>query len=347
MRLLEFLLGLVIAAATLWDVFTTVLVPGRPPGWRGIAGLVLAGALPIWRRTRSTGNVRYHHVLFAPVLLLLAFLSWMLLLLAGFGLMIHAVGTLFEPPLNSFAQALYVAGCSIMTLGVSEVDAHGPARWIIVAASFAGMTTVTVTVTFILQIQSALQHRETAVLALSVVSGSSGTGIRLLETYADLKVTGDLQLLFQSWSDWSAAVLHSHAAHPILSYFRSADVESDWPAALSVVLDAATLVSVFTTDAASGSATLMHRSGSRTASRLAAIYHLEEPSLPAEPAQTAWVLRDRLEHAGYPLRNDPEATARFDKMRGDYAGRLAALADHFGARPVPLLPEPHVERGSP
>ena len=50
--------------------------------------------------------------------LVLTFAAWMLLLLAGFGLMIHASGSLFIPHIVSFQDALWVAGSSLMTLGV-------------------------------------------------------------------------------------------------------------------------------------------------------------------------------------------------------------------------------------
>ena len=183
-----------------------------------------------------------------------------------------------------------------------------------------------------------MQQRETAVLALSGVAGKPGSGIQLLETYAELKLTGDLPLLFRSWRDWSASVLHSHAAHPVLSYFRSADAESDWPAALAIMLDAAMLVAAFTDDPAAGSATLMHRSGSRTAERLLALYKLDAAEIETPSNETVSKLRDRLGRAGYKLREDGQLAARLEAIRTDYAGRAAALADHLGTRRVDLLP---------
>jgi hypothetical protein len=338
--LLEFVIGLAITLATLSDVFAGVLVPGAASGWLGVASAVRTITLPVWRRVTRVHEHRNRRLsnFFAPALFLLVFLAWMALLLAGFGLMVHAASSYFKPPLASFSQALYVAGSSILTLGVSEVDALGSGRWLLLSAALSGFSIITATVTFILQVQTALHQREAGVLTLSGMAGRPGSGIELLETFAQLDMLAELPEFFRYWRNWSASVLHSHVAHPVLGYFHSVDAESDWLSALTVLLDAATLSLVFTQGPATGAATLMHRAGSRTAARLCELYKLDD-CVPEPPAPTVIdALVERLARAGYAMRDQHDPGSRFHRMRTDYFGRMAALAAHLGAEPIALLP---------
>lgn len=339
---LEFIVGLAITVATLADVFATVVVPGPWSGWLGVSRRTRSIALHAARAKRTVlrRSATHFSFYFGPAIFLLSFFAWNLLLLFGFGLMMHANADLFEPQLDDLAQAIYLAGSSFVTLGVSEVDAYGFGRWLILAAGLAGFSIITATVTFILQVQSAFHDREWHVLTLVGLAGRPPSGIALLETYAELGVVDELPELFRSWRDWSASVLHSHAAHPVLGYFQSVDADNDWLSALGTMLDASTLLAAVTDEhPASGAATMLHRSASRTVEALCVLYGLpeERPALPDGP--TTERLRSRLAAAGYPVRGAHEAAIRFARMRADYEGRLAALTEHFGAAPIELLPE--------
>ena len=135
----------------------------------------------------------------------------MFLLLVGFSLMFHAAGHLFSPPVLEFDLATYIAGSSLLTLGVSEVSAHGLARWLILSAALCGFGVITATISFILQVQSSLHQREAGELTLSGLAGSPPSGVNLFETFANLKFVPSLETFIKDWRDWSTAVLHSHA----------------------------------------------------------------------------------------------------------------------------------------
>jgi hypothetical protein len=338
---LEFLLGLAITAATLIDVFASVVVPGPWSGWLGVPRRTRTFALHASRAKRivlrrSSAQFSFY---FGPALFLLSFLAWIGLLLLGFGLMMHALPDLFDPRLDDLSQAIYLAGSSFVTLGVSEVDAYGFGRWLILGAGLAGFSIITATVTFILQVQTAFHDREWRVLTLVGLAGRPPSGIALLEAYAELGIVDELPDFFRSWRDWSASVLHSHSAHPVLGYFQSVDADNDWLSALATVLDASTLVAALTEHGATGAATMMHRGGSRTAETLCALYGLPEEPATTPDRATVERLRGRLAAAGYSVRSAHDAGVRFARMRADYDGRLSALTAHFGTVPVTLLPE--------
>jgi hypothetical protein len=335
---LEFAAGVTVALVVLADLFATLLVPGPVAGRLSILLHIRKASLPVWRRAaeRRDGEDPRPSNVFAPFTFLLTFTAWMLMLLVAYGLMLHATAHLFQPRLEGFGDALWIAGCSLLTLGVSEYDADGIARWIILSAALSGFSALTAAITFMLQVQTGLHQREPEVLTLTGLAGVPPSGIVLLETLMALDAEPQLASFFLKWRDWSAATLHSHLAYPVLSYFRSVDTENDWLAALEAVLDAATLVAACTTDRAAGSAVLLHRTGARTASRLRRMFRL----LPAVTTVEAVGVRDlvaRLERAGFGIA-DGDPVERFLRMRADYAGDITALARYLGGNRAELVP---------
>lgn len=338
----EFILGLVIAVFALLDVFSTILMPGPNKGPFRVALHLRNLILPAWRYLsvkRAGGRRQRLSNLFAPLLFLALFGTWIALLLAGFGLMFHASSAWFTPRLDDVSQALYVAGSSLLTLGVSEVDATGHARWLILWAALSGFGVITAAFTYILQVQSSLHQRESGVLTLSGMAGKPPSGIALLEAFAALELRGELRSFFRDWRDWSAAILHSHVSYPALAYFHSVDAESDWLSALNVVLDAATLVMGLTEDDARGSAALMHRAGSRTVAHICDMFDLGgDERFEPETVDVA-TLQERLRRAGFPVKPPHASDAvHLQKLRFDYAERLVLLANHLGAERTFLLP---------
>ncbi|WP_425228060.1 ion channel [Sphingomonas sp.] len=325
--------GLVLTGVTLADIFATILVPGPAEGVLRIGArlrqpaMLAARLFSFRRRTPRQGRSN----VLAPLVFLLIFASWMLLLLLGYGLLFFGLRHHFTPELTGLDDALYFAGSSLLTLGVSEVNAHGPARWLLLAAGLSGFGVITATLTFVVQVQSALHQRESRVLTLASLAGTPPTGIGLLQAVASLDVGSELHDFFRIWRDWAAAMLHSHIASPMLIFFHSVDAESDWLTSLEAVLDAATMLMALTQHEARGAATLMHRTGSRTAARLAGLLGVEALDPAPLGAEVVRRLIERLRQSGYVVDDDgEEAIATFERLRGDYAGRINALAKELG-----------------
>ena len=162
--ILLFIIGLALAAMTLLDVFETVVVPGGSRASLKVARRLVRGLLPLWKAAR--GKRHGLSGAFAPLVLVLCFIIWIALLALGFGLMAYAARSHFVPPLRSIPDAIYMVGSSIVTIGVSEEDALGFGRWIILAAGFCGLGVMTMAVTYLLEVQSSVS---------SATSGSSSS----------------------------------------------------------------------------------------------------------------------------------------------------------------------------
>lgn len=337
---IEFAAGLLITGVTLVDVFSSILVPGPAKTALHVVGRMRQLSLPLWRWMSGGGRRKRLSNSFAPLLFSLAFLSWLVLLCAGFGLMLHACASSFRPPLRSVGDAFYVAGSNLLTVGTAAFEPQGFARFLLLIAALSGFGVITATITFILEIQTNLHERESGVLKLGGISGSPPSGLGLLENFAALGLKQELPAFFREWADWSASVMNSHVSFPVLVYFHSVGAECDWVVALQIVLDAATLLMALTDERCAGSAVYLHRTGSRTAAHIAGIFRLDEKVRQHVDLPALQEVVGRLRAAGYSVRDpDDEALAKLRDLRSDYLGRVRALGEHLGSEHRAIVPQ--------
>lgn len=330
-RVVEALFGVLIVLGTMLDVFLTIIVPGRVSIGPRTTALVRRVFLPIWvRAARRAGKARAHAILgtFAGAMLVSVFLLWLAMILLGFAMTAHALDRAFTPPLGSFAEALFQVGTAMTTLGLSGHQATGWARLPIFLAGLCGLLVITLTLTYIVQIQSALQRREPLVLLLPVRAGLPPSGLQLLLVTRELRVEHRLGHLFEQWEAWAGDVLLTYGAWPALIYFRSQAREANWLAALNAMLDASVLVQ-FLENAGSGEARLFYRAGIDVIGLLCRTLNLpaEEPPTDNGPEWMDQVRR--LSHAGYALAERRDRSDEMKRMRDRYEGHIRALARHL------------------
>lgn len=322
-----FLAGVILAALTLRDVFQTVIVPGESRSSLQVARRLIHLLLPVWKLAR--GKRRGLSGSFAPSILVFSFIIWMAFLMLGFALMAWAVRDHFQPALESYWEALYVAGCSLVTVGVSEENALGIARWVVLGSGFSGFAVVTMAVTYLLQVQNNVTRRDTGIIKLTTVAGSPPSAVTLLKRFAAIRNQHELGETLRASRDWCAAVRQSHVSHPTLIYFQSVGSEAGWPASLSALLDLSLLLEFFIdTEESYGPAVLLREEGERMARELASSAGIN-PN-PIEPDEAELVqARGQLAEAGYKLRAEPDLAA-VAVYRAEYRSCIQALAEHLG-----------------
>lgn len=301
----ETLAGLALVAVVLADVFRSLVVP-RPSArtlrlgpWIAIGAM--RGAL---RLTRQRRRPQRHELLGAlgPALLVAELLIWVAVLILGFGLLLDGLRSDFKQ-VDSLADAAYIAASAMFTLGLpSGFEATGPARIVVAIAALSGLGVVTLTVTFLLAIQGALTERGKLVLRLRARTGPHPSGLVILLAHARLGEEHPPTLVefFGGWEEWSAAVLLTHRAFPILCYFRSTDPDCEWLAA-----------------------------------DLARQFKLRPDWSPELDEAAFRAAAARLREAGFGVRAAPDASwQRFSTLRAAYAPPLAALCDRFGVEPA-------------
>ena len=327
------IIGVVLAAMTLRDVFETVVVPGGSRASLRVARRVGALLLPLWKAVR--GRRRGISGAFAPVVLFGSFVIWISLLATAFGLMAYSVRGHFRPPLKSLFDAIYMVGSSIVTIGVSEEDALGVGRWIVLGAGFCGLAVMTMAVTYLLQVQSSIGQRDTGIIKLNTSAGQPPSALTLLERFAALRNQGELRETLMESRNWCATVRQSHTAHPTLIYFQSIGIGAGWPAALGALMDLALLAEHCIDDETLyGPSVLLRQEGVRMARDLSDLAGVEPKEVDVNQAELEQTV-NRLRSSDYPIRRNVDYSAMISQ-RSEYCAYVEAIADHLG-KPAGIL----------
>jgi ion channel len=330
---LLFIAGLVLALLTLSDVFQTVVVPGGSHAFLQVARRIVWALLPLWKYGR--GRRRGLSDMFGPLALVLSFVVWICLLTVSFGLMVFALRSDFRPPLTNLGDALYLVGSTLATVGLSESNPLGAARWIILAAGFGGLGVMTLAVTYLLEVQSSIAKRDTGIIKLNTSAGEPPSAVTLLERFAAIGNRDELAQTLHEGRNWCATVRQSHSSHPSLIYFQGVSTQMGWPAALGALLDLALLAErCLDEKSLHGPAILLRAEGTRMAKELAESIGLRPMTIAPDEAETKEAAR-RLKRFGYPIIGDPDF-ATIARDRSDYRRYVDPLAQHLG-KPTAVL----------
>jgi hypothetical protein len=342
MGLIEGIAGVFLVVIILFDVFLTVVVPRRAPQLGRLLRLsryVVAKLWMVWRwlGLRMDTAERRESFLgaFGALSIILLLASWVAGLVLGYGLILDALRAQVRPEPENLGSSMYFAGTALLTLGFGDyVALNGPARLTTLVAAASGLGTFAVVITLLYTLYGSFQRREIAVVVLEASAGAPPSGVTLLETYALAGILDDLPRLFRDWQAWAAEVLDSHLAYPILGYFRSSHDNDSWISSLGAVMDAATLVLTTIEDGPYGWAKLSRAVGGHCLEDLVQNFRLDdEPEVGVERAEFDEA-RQRLERAGFRLKDADQSWASFSRLRMEYAGRVNALARHWATPPA-------------
>jgi hypothetical protein len=339
MDVVIFLAGIAVVALVLWDIFEGIVVPRPTPGRFRIARYVVPPTWKAWRwfafQTRTGLGRDALLGLYAPGAAVLLLVMWLSVLVVGYGLLLFALRTQLMPSPTNLVEALYFAGTSILTIGYGDIVATGPlTQFIVLTAAASGLGIVGLMITFLFSLFGSYQRREVLVVTLSARAKSPPSAVTLLEAYSRLGLVGELPALFAEWERWTAEVLDTHVAYPLLGYFRSSHDNVSWISALGAVLDAAALVLTTIRGVPRGQAELTKRVGAHLVEDISNNLHLVGDGASVDQTAFDEVYR-RLEQAGYELETEDDAWRSFERARRTYAGRLEALAAYW-ATPAPL-----------
>ena len=345
----SFVLGVLLLWLVFWDLFQSIVLPRPSPGWFRISKYVVRGSWTSVRRLSGHDGPRRERWLgyFAPAITIVLLGCWLATLMLGYGLVFFALRDELRPVPTDLGSAVYFAGTCILTLGFGDIiAAGGAARALAIVAAASGLGAVALVVTFLYSLFGSYQRRETQVVGLQAAAGAPPSAVALLETYRALDLVGRLPELFREWERWSAEVLDTHVAYPLLGFFRSSHDNLTWIGALGSVLDAATLVVTTIEDVPRGEAEMLRRVGSHLVEDISnlgfreRVRHADGPpaedrsKLNPEAFDLAWT---RLSAAGYRLVPAESAWPAFRDARASYQDRLEAMARFWAMRSTSWL----------
>ncbi|MFJ8579881.1 hypothetical protein [Micromonospora sp. NPDC093277] len=257
MRWISGLAGLAVLVITLGSVLRNLVVP------RGLGSALVRS---LWRLTRwllrhAAAPLRGYEARdrflawLAPIVLIAMLWSWLIGLLAGYGLLMHAFSGLSWP--DSFREA----GSSLFTLGFAS-NARSQLNALDFVAAASGPVVIALQIAYLPTLYGAYNRRELEVTLLESRVSQPAWGPELLARQALVGTVDELQGLYEDWERLAADVGETHTNYPVLLAFRSPRPYRSWVVALIAVMDAAAMhISLSPTAATVPAARLMLRSG--------------------------------------------------------------------------------------
>ncbi|HLY03565.1 MAG TPA: potassium channel family protein [Candidatus Cybelea sp.] len=340
------LAGFFLIWIALRDVFLSVVLPQAADRRLRLSAILARSLWRLWRlaaKSYSNEDRRESFLgMFAPFTLMTQLALWVAVLIWGFGTLLYGLPNALQPHSISYTNALYFAGASLLTIGYGDITpASEWARVISLAAGASGLAVVALTASFLFSIFGAFRRRESFVATLGARAGSPPSGVGLLAIAGYLNLCEDLNVVFRQGQAWTAELMESHLAYPILAHYRSSHDYESWVTTLGTLLDAATLV-ITTVDRsasperfdASGQARILFNIGRHAAHDLTHYYGLPlDDIVGLQPAEFEHAC-DRLSTAGFTIRDRAVAWESFCDLRKGYAGHLNALARWLAVPPL-------------
>jgi hypothetical protein len=254
-RALEPALGAVLIALVLADVFLTVLYARMgtgvfSPSVARLTWLCFRGLSRAFGRRRGVVLS-----LCGPAILVLLVFVWASLLTCGTAMVIHpymgtSIRIMTEAPPHEFVTALYAAATSVAIVGTNEfVPQTAVFRIYFLFNSLAGLSVLSLTLTYLMQIYIALQRRNTVGLTVYLQTGLTNDAAELV---AGLGPGGRFTIGYVELSRFAADVATAKEAHhfyPVLFYFRFNEAYYSVSWIIIVALDTVSLIRTALDDA--------------------------------------------------------------------------------------------------
>lgn len=248
LKIIEQVVGALLMALVLLDAFLTVLYARVETGI--ISTRVARGTWLAVRALAKTMPSRRGKVLsFAgPIILVILVLVWGIGLSLGSAFILHAqMGTSIKasngPTSTDFIPALFAGGSSISIVGAGNFEpTSGGIRLFYLFNSLVGMSVISLTLTYLMQIYSALRTRNSKALSLDIGTGRTGDAA---EFVAGLGPQGHFDAGYPTLTDLAESITSTKEAHhfyPVLFYFRFEESYYSVSRFANTALDAMTII---------------------------------------------------------------------------------------------------------
>lgn len=338
MKIVIAILGGGLILLVLWDAFETIILPRRVTRrirltrlfyrYTWLAYSALGTSLLSGRRRGGFFSF------YGPLSLLTLVGLWALGLTIGFACLHWAVGSELSTPdsQQSFLTDLYFSGTTFFTLGLGDIAPHTPlARCLVVLEAGMGFAFLALIIGYVPPLNQSFSRREVSISLLDAHAGSPPTAAEMLLRHRDACGMKALQELLHDWELWSAEFLEIHLSYPVLAYFRSQHDNQSWLAALTTVLDTASLVMTGVEGTCQRQAERTFAMARHAVVDLAIVFYT--PPLDPEPDRLSpgqlALLRAALATSGLKISEGSDADRKLAELRSMYEPYIFSLSTYF------------------
>ncbi|MBY5162806.1 hypothetical protein [Salsipaludibacter albus] len=330
------LVGLAIVALVIADVAVTVLAVSSGPG--PITRIVSRTSWRVFRGLHS--RLQAHSLLRAagPVIVVAIVMSWLLLMIVGWGLVFGQEGSLLEDgeALTPAWGRIHYAAALILGRGTGGfTPGSGVWRFAEQLAALTGVAFIGVAIAYVLPVINAVVHKRKVAATISALGGDP---TEILERAYNGRDFGDLDLHLIALTPEIALVAQRHLAYPVVAYFHSDDRSTALAPSITVLDESLTLLEHVVDDPP---ALALERSAMAPCRATVTTFLRAVESMGIHVADSGGLPRPgvaRLRSAGIPLRpNEEQEEAYAGEELANRRGLLAAFLRHDGAEPAELF----------
>jgi hypothetical protein len=235
------LVGALLVLSMLAEFFVTFVLPRRvkrdPRIARQLYGLLwwpwrkLASLLPPTAADTLLG-------FFGPLGLLVQLALWTFGLVVGFACLQWSNGSDLGTSAD-FGDDLYFSAGGFLSASLTLSPQGAFARTLFLIEAASGFAVLFIVIGYLPALYQAFSQREVAVSQLDARAGSPPSPGALIERAAARGSWDELDRYLAEWERWTAQLMETQLAYPILAYFRSQHVNQNWLSALTAVVDSA------------------------------------------------------------------------------------------------------------
>lgn len=298
-------------------------------GWAFIEGLwttiwidghsaPLTGRLTtlIWKLMRTITGLKRHKLLSlsGPIILVTTVSVWIILILLGWSLIFYADPDSIQNPTTkaypNFIGHIWYIAYTMFTVGNGDyVPTSGAWELSSSLVAFGGMGMVTLSVTYILQIISAVVAKRAFASQVTSIGTSPEDFVTSQWTGDSF---GDIELQLSSISGSLATLTEQHMAYPILHYYHAANAQKANPIALVTLDEALTIITYGVPEKHHPAGTILKSSRNSIKSFLDTLRGAYiKPSDDVPPLPDLSKLREK----GVPTVDDETFKAKLDEMK--------------------------------
>jgi hypothetical protein len=341
-RVVVGIVGAVLVVAILAEFFVTFVLPRRVKRDPRIARQLYGLLWKPWRwfaakLSPTAGDTMLGF--FGPLGLLFQLAVWTFGLILGFACLQWANGSDLGPHAH-FGDDFYFSAGGFLSATTELTPQGSGAKALFLMEAASAVAVLFIVIGYLPSFYQAFSRREISVSQLDARAGSPPTPGALLVRSRRCQSWADLDRYLAEWERWTAELMETQLAYPILAYFRSQHVNQNWLSALTTILDAAAFRVAAAADEWPESAELTLAIGRHAVSDFS--YGLRAPPQPPEPDRLDESTFERL----YGLFADTPITlpdpvsmrAQLDELRMKYEPYAEGLARKLALQLPPWLP---------
>ena len=351
--------GVLLTGVALWDVFITVLYARAQGGIIARTVSRLTWQLFLGLAQLFPGRKARVLAFCGPAVLIMLVAAWALMLTLAAALILHpalgeGIRSTTGDTATDFITAMYAAGGSLAIVGASGFTPHGHVwELYFLFNSLVGASVISLTLTYLMQVYSALLRRNSFALTLHLLTGETDDAADLI---CGLGPHGDFTTGATTLADLStemAAMKETHHFYPVLFYFRFQETFYSASHMALVALDTVTLIKTaldqkrYAVLQASGSLRQLSNGALKLVLTLHRAFLTHDPpgrAPPDDPTRERWSRRyfdalHRFQNAGIAVTSNEQAgLAAYVELRSGWDPVVMALAPAMKHEPAQVDP---------